>query len=130
MFLEFPEERRRTGKVVPEPAPLAQVPSPGTDIGLSTHIPRTEGIMFWLYRYLDKAGYWMTAGLRFGCEYPAYLAIRYGFIHVSWCMWRRGGRRRRVGMLSLVGGGRVATQTTKAWMLAGQSRWTSSSLQP
>src|SRR5277367_3187753 len=93
MFLEFPEERRRTGKVVPEPAPLAQVPSPGTDIGLSTHIPRTEGIMFWLYRHLDKAGYWMTAGLRFGCEYPAYLAIRYGFIHVSWCMWRRGGRR-------------------------------------
>jgi tRNA-splicing endonuclease subunit Sen34 len=122
MFLEFPKEWRRTGKLLPEPAPSTQPPSPGTDLELSTHIPRTEGTMFRVYQYLNQAGYWMTPGLRFGCEYTAYPGDPLRFhshfmVHVE---KDEDGEEEGVDMLTLVGGGRVATQTRKAWMLAGQ----------
>jgi hypothetical protein len=71
MFLEFPKEWRRTGKLLlePPPPPSTQFASPGTDLELSTHVPRSEGTMFRVYQYLNLAGYWMTPGLKFGCEY-------------------------------------------------------------
>jgi tRNA-splicing endonuclease subunit Sen34 len=123
MFLEFPKEWRRTGKLLPEPLPppSTQVASPGTDLELSTHVPRSEGTMFRVYQYLNQAGYWMTPGLRFGCEYTAYPGDPLRFhshfmVHVE----KDEDGEEGVDMLTLVGGGRVATQTRKAWMLAGQ----------
>ena len=119
LFLEFPKEWRRTGKLLPEPPPT-EVPSPDTDSELSTHIPRTDGTIFRVYQYLNQAGYWMTPGLRFGCEYTAYPGDPLRFhshfmVHVE-----KDDDDEGVEMLTLVGGGRVATQTRKAWMLAGQ----------
>ena len=77
--------------------------------------------MFRVYQYLNQAGYWMTPGLRFGCEYTAYPGDPLRFhshfmVHVE----KDGDEEEGVDMLTLVGGGRVATQTRKAWMLAGQ----------
>ena len=77
-------------------------------------------MLFRVYQYLNQAGYWMTPGLRFGCEYSAYPGDPLRFhshflVHVE-----KDEDERGVDMLTLVGGGRVATQTRKAWMLAGQ----------
>lgn len=60
----------------------------------------------------------MTPGLRFGCDFTAYPGdpLRYHshfMVHVE-------KKNEGVEMLSMVGGGRVATQTRKAWMLAGE----------
>jgi tRNA-splicing endonuclease subunit Sen34 len=117
MFVEFPKAWRRTGKLLHEP-PELDPPDTTTDIYYSTHIPKPEGVMFRVYEYLNNAGYWMTPGLRFGCEFTAYPGdpLRYHshfLVHVE-----KDGEE--VEMLTMVGGGRVATQTRKAWMLAGQ----------
>ena len=120
MFLEFPKEWQRSGKLVPEPRTLSATPSAETDLEVSKHIPRTDGNMFRVYQYLNQAGYWLTPGLRFGCEYTAYPGDQLRFhshflVHVE-----KDEDARGVDMLDLVGGGRVATQSRKAWMLAGQ----------
>lgn len=117
MFLEFPKEWRRTGKLLHQP-PEQDLPDPSSGRELSKHIPRPEGIVFRAYEYLNQAGYWMTPGLRFGCEFTAYPGDPLRFhshfmVHVE-------KDDEEVEMLTLVGGGRVATQTRKAWMLVGE----------
>jgi tRNA-splicing endonuclease subunit Sen34 len=121
MFLDFPKDRPSLGtrKFLPQP-PEKGLPDPqsGTQ-EVSKNIPRPRGVEFLVYEYLNRNGYWMTPGLRFGCEFTAYPGdpLRYHshfMVHVE----REG--REGVEMLSLVGGGRVATQTRKAWMLVGE----------
>jgi tRNA splicing endonuclease len=117
MFVEFPKEWRRTGKLLHEP-PELDPPYTTTEMTYSKNIPKPEGVIFRVYEYLNNAGYWMTPGLRFGCEFTAYPGdpLRYHshfLVHVE----KEG---EEVEMLTMVGGGRVATQTRKAWMLAGQ----------
>jgi len=118
MFLEFPKEWRRTGKLLHQPDSSAELPDPLSGQVESLHVPPAEGIMYRVYEYLHEHGYWMSPGLRFGCEYSAYPGdpLRYHshfMVHVE----KEG---EEVEMLILVGGGRVATQTRKAWMLAGE----------
>jgi tRNA splicing endonuclease len=113
IFLEFPKEWRRTGRFLFDP-PKAHPSAP--TLQLSKNIPKPEGILFRVYEYLHNAGLWMTPGLRFGCEFNAYPSDPLRFhshfmVHVE--------KDEEVEMLTLVGGGRVATQTRKAWMLAG-----------
>jgi tRNA-splicing endonuclease subunit Sen34 len=116
MFAEFPKDWRRTGKLLLEPPDL-ETPAPSNQC-LSSCVPRAEGVLFMVYEYLHRAGYWMTPGLKFGCEFTAYPGDPLRFhshflVHVE----KEG---EEVEMLTMVGGGRVATQTRKAWMLAGQ----------
>jgi len=116
MFLEFPKEWRRQGKLLPQPEER-DLPESTNQIQ-STRLPSTNTILFKVYEYLHNAGYWMTPGLRFGCDFTAYPGdpLRYHshfMVHVE----KEG---EQVDMLTLVGGGRVATQTRKAWILAGQ----------
>ena len=119
MFLQFPKEWRRTGKLLHQPGPSMELPDAVVGQVESVHIPLAEGIMYRAYEYLHGKGYWMTPGLRFGCEYSAYPGdpLRYHshfMVHVE-------KEAEQVDMLTLVGGGRVATQTRKAWMLAGEA---------
>jgi tRNA-splicing endonuclease subunit Sen34 len=116
IFLEFPKDRRRQGKLLQDPA--EQDLPESTSRVLSTRLPSTDSISFKVYEYLHNAGYWMTPGLRFGCDFTAYPGdpLRYHshfMVHVE-------KEDKEVDMLTLVAGGRVATQTRKAWMLAGQ----------
>jgi tRNA-splicing endonuclease subunit Sen34 len=115
MFAELPKQWRHKGrgKVLPEPADID--PPKGPLTALSS--PSGDGILARVYEYLNREGYWMTPGLRFGCDYTAYPGDPLRFhshfmVHVE----KEG---EEVDMLTLVGGGRVATQTRKAWMLAG-----------
>jgi tRNA splicing endonuclease len=117
IFVQFPKEWNRQGKLLQEPHPQ-ELPDSKSRRVVSKHIPKAEGIMFRVYEYLNRAGYWMTPGLRFGCEFTAYPGdpLRYHshfMVHVE-------KEDEQVDMLTLVGGGRVATQTRKGWMLAGQ----------
>ena len=117
IFVQFPKEWNRQGKLLQEPPPQ-ELPDPKSGRIVSKHIPKAEGIMFRVYEYLNQAGYWMTPGLRFGCEFTAYPGdpLRYHshfMVHVE-------KEDEEIDMLTLVGGGRVATQTRKGWMLAGQ----------
>jgi tRNA-splicing endonuclease subunit Sen34 len=118
-FVKFPKEWRRAGKFLQEPSPSHDLPNfQSSDQEVSKYIPKTEGVMFRVYQFLNQKGYWLTPGLRFGCEYTAYPGdpLRYHshfMVHVE-------KEDEEIEMLTLVGGGRVATQTRKAWMLAGQ----------
>ena len=122
MFLEFPKEWRRPGKLLQPPPEDLPLPDPRAGQVLSKNIPTPEGTEYKVYEYLNRNGYWMTPGLRFGCDFTAYPGdlLRYHshfMVHVE----RENERGERgVDMLNLVGGGRVATQTRKAWMLTGE----------
>ena len=110
-----------TRKTAPEPIPDQSLPRLKLGVVLSKNIPRAEATGYLVYEYLNRNGYWMTPGLRFGCEFTAYrgISLRYHshfMVHVE----KEGERERGGEMLSLVGAGRVATQTRKAWMLAGE----------
>jgi len=61
----------------------------------------------------------MSPGLRFGCDFNAYPGdpLRY---HSHFMVHVESDEDQGTDMLALVAGGRVATQTRKAWMLAGQ----------
>jgi len=119
MFLDFPRDWRCTGKLLPSPSPETKLPSPQDGMVLSKNIPGPEGVMFKVYEYLNRNGYWMTPGLRFGCEFTAYPGdpLRY---HSHFMVHVETDGEKGVEMLDMVGGGRVATQTRKAWMLAGE----------
>jgi tRNA-splicing endonuclease subunit Sen34 len=121
MFLDFPKDWQRQGKFLPQPPENLPLPDPKSGIVESKNIPKNEGVEYLVYEYLNRNGYWMTPGLRFGCEFTAYPGdpLRYHshfMVHVE----KGGERERGVEMLDLVGAGRVATQTRKAWMLAGE----------
>jgi tRNA-splicing endonuclease subunit Sen34 len=112
--LVFPQQWRRRGKYLAEPDPNS-APTAPPDVVVSP-VPAVS-VLARVYEYLNVAGYWMTPGLRFGCEYTAYPGdpLRYHshfMVHVQ-------QDDAEVEMLTLVGGGRVATQTRKGWMLAG-----------
>ena len=121
-YVEFPKEWQTPtskGEYLAEPPPDPSHPSlDETDLPLSKHIPSGTTVLARVYEFLHRSGYWMTPGLRFGCEYTAYPGDPLRFhshfmVHVQ-------KEREEVDMLSLVGGGRVATTTRKAWMLAGE----------
>jgi tRNA-splicing endonuclease subunit Sen34 len=82
---------------------------------MSENVHGVERIRFKVSKYLNQAGYWMTLGLTFGCEYTAYPGDLLRF-HSHFMVYVENG----IETLPMVGGRRVATQTRKAWMLAGQ----------
>jgi tRNA-splicing endonuclease subunit Sen34 len=116
MQLEFPKDWHREGIFLPEPD-LHDLPSQTiSPEELSKCIPSRDGTRYKVYEYLHNAGYWMTPGLRFGCDFTAYPGDPLRFhshfmVHVE--------QTDQLPILSLVSGGRVATQTRKAWLLAG-----------
>jgi len=61
----------------------------------------------------------MSPGLRFGCDFNTYPGdpLRY---HSHFIVHVERDEDQGMDMLALVAGGRVATQTRKAWMLARQ----------
>ena len=118
MFLEFPKDWRRQGKLLQQPKEQ-DIPDSAVEIIVSARPPTADRIAINVYEYLHNAGYWMTPGLRFGCDYTAYPGdpLRY---HSHFMVHVEKEEDEGVDMLTLVGGGRVATQTRKAWMLAGE----------
>ncbi|KAF3929634.1 hypothetical protein ABW20_dc0104944 [Dactylellina cionopaga] len=73
-----------------------------------------------VYRFLQRLGYFLSPGLRFGCQFVAYpgdpLRFHSHFL-VKSLRWDE-----ELSILDLVGGGRLGTGVKKAWMMAGEVR--------
>jgi len=85
-----------------------------------THTPQPEPARYNIYKHLHAQGYYLSPGLRFGCQFLAYpgdpLRFHSHFL-VNGFDWDE-----RVSMMSLVGGGRLGTGVKKSWMFGGQGR--------
>ncbi|KAK6495451.1 tRNA-splicing endonuclease subunit [Arthrobotrys musiformis] len=83
----------------------------------SEHIPNPPDARYQVYKYLQSLGYFMSPGLRFGCQFVAYpgdpLRFHSHFL-VKSLQWDE-----ELSVLDLVGGGRLGTGVKKAWMMAG-----------
>ncbi|KAJ6258982.1 hypothetical protein Dda_5877 [Drechslerella dactyloides] len=84
----------------------------------SSHVPNPPTSRYSVYRHLHSLGYYMSPGLRFGCEFVAYPGDPLRF-H-SHFLVKTAGWDEEVGILDLVGGGRLGTGVKKAWMMGGQ----------
>lgn len=71
-----------------------------------------------LFRHLHSRGYFMTPGLRFGCQYAAYpgdpLRFHSHFLAVGL------GWEEEIDLMDIVGGGRLGTGVKKGFLLGGQ----------
>ncbi|KAK6363798.1 tRNA-splicing endonuclease subunit, variant 2 [Orbilia blumenaviensis] len=81
------------------------------------HVPNPPDARYQVYKYLQSLGYFMSPGLRFGCQFVAYpgdpLRFHSHFL-VKSLQWDE-----ELSILDLVGGGRLGTGVKKAWMMAG-----------
>ena len=69
-------------------------------------------------RYLQRTGYYMTPGLRFGSMYSVYPGDPLRF-HAHF-MANEYGWEEEFSMLDIVGGGRLATAVKKAFLIGGK----------
>jgi len=86
---------------------------------VQTAAPRPERTRGYpLYKHLHENGYFLSPGLRFGCQYMAYpgdpLRFHSHFV-VNGLGWDE-----EVEMRDVVGGGRLGTGVKKAWMVGGE----------
>ncbi|KAK6539761.1 tRNA-splicing endonuclease subunit Sen34 [Orbilia ellipsospora] len=83
----------------------------------SAHTPNPSVARYNVYKYLQNLGYFLSPGLRFGCQFLAYpgdpLRFHSHFL-VKALQWDE-----ELSILDLVGGGRLGTGVKKAWMIAG-----------
>jgi len=83
----------------------------------SNLVPRPDPCSYPLYKYLHSLGYFLSPGLRFGCQFMAYPGDPLRF-H-SHFIARGLGWDEEVDMIDIVGGGRLGTGVKKAWMFGG-----------
>ena len=92
-------------------------PSPPTR---SSHPPPVPTTSYPLYAHLHSLGYFMTPGLRFGCQYSVYpgdpLRFHSHFLAVG-VDWDEP-----IDLLGLVGGGRLGTGVKKGFLIGGQQQ--------
>ena len=73
-----------------------------------------------LFRHLHNRGYFMTPGLRFGCQYAVYpgdpLRFHSHFLAVG------VGWEEEIDLMEIVGGGRLGTGVKKGFLLGGEER--------
>lgn len=91
------------------------LPPPGPQ-GAGKQPERTSG--YPVYKHLHENGYFLSPGLRFGCQYMAYpgdpLRFHSHFV-VTGMEWDE-----EIEMKDVVGGGRLGTGVKKAWMVGGE----------
>lgn len=93
--------------------PPLPVPTPFTSSSLPTVNPATYAI----FRHLHGLDYFMSPGLRFGCQLLVYpgdpLRFHSHFLAVG------AGWDEEIDLLALVGGGRLGTGVKKGWLIGG-----------
>ena len=94
-------------------APFLPQPTVGTPLRL----PEVNPSSLALFKHLHSRGYFMTPGLRFGCQFSVYpgdpLRFHSHFLAIS-AHWDE-----EIDLLHLVGGGRLGTGVKKGWMIGG-----------
>ena len=81
-------------------------------------LPEVDRSSYALFHYLHSLGYYISPGLRFGCQFLVYPGdpLRYHshFLAMS-VFWDE-----ELNLLDLVGGGRLGTGVKKGWLLGGK----------
>jgi tRNA-splicing endonuclease subunit Sen34 len=98
--------------------PTTSYPPLPTPKDASVGLPEVPN-SFPLFRYLHSLGYYHMPGLRFGCHYNSYPGdpLRYHSHFAATGM----GWDDEFELLDIVGGGRLATGTKKAYMIGGEN---------
>ena len=83
----------------------------------SPSLPKVNHSSYALFKHLHSQGYFMTPGIRFGCQFSVYpgdpLRFHSHFLAMS-AEWDE-----EFGLLDLVGGGRLGTGVKKGWLIGG-----------
>ncbi|CCX06503.1 hypothetical protein FPQ18DRAFT_324354 [Pyronema domesticum] len=91
--------------------------SPLPESSSSSLLPRPNPSSYPLYKHLHSRGYFLSPGLRFGCQFMAYPgdSLRYHSHFIANGL----GWDEEIDMIDIVGGGRLGTGVKKAWMFGG-----------
>lgn len=105
------------------PAPYSSTPTtsfppvPSPDPQSAVQLPKMNGASYALFRHLHSLGYFLTPGLRFGCQFSVYpgdpLRFHSHFLATS-AEWDE-----EIDLLDIVGGGRLGTGVKKGWLIGG-----------
>ena len=83
----------------------------------SPSLPKVNPCSYALFKHLHHEGYFITPGIRFGCQFSVYpgdpLRFHSHFLAMS-ADWDE-----EFGLLDLVGGGRLGTGVKKGWLIGG-----------
>ncbi|KAL8942479.1 MAG: hypothetical protein Q9211_001373 [Gyalolechia sp. 1 TL-2023] len=83
----------------------------------TTQFPEVNGPSYALFKHLHSLGYFLSPGLRFGCQFSVYpgdpLRFHSHFLAIS-AEWDE-----EVDLLDIVGGGRLGTGVKKGWLIGG-----------
>ena len=86
-------------------------------IDAASKLPAVNRSSYALFEHLHRLGYFMTPGLRFGCQYSVYpgdpLRFHSHFLATD-LDWDED-----VDLLDIIGGGRLSTGVKKGWMIGG-----------
>ena len=103
-----------TYHVTPATSRLLLPASPFTSASAVKDVPPS----YQLYRHLYDKGYFMTPGLRFGCQYTVYPGDPLRF-HSHFLAMGTGWDE-EIDLMDIVGGGRLGTGVKKGFLLGGQ----------
>lgn len=91
---------------------LSPPPNPGTQ-----DLPKVNPSSYALFKHLHSLGYFLSPGIRFGCQFSVYpgdpLRFHSHFLTMS-ADWDED-----IDLLDLVGGGRLGTGVKKGWLIGG-----------
>lgn len=80
-------------------------------------LPKADPLSYALFKHLHSLGYFITPGLRFGCQFSVYpgdpLRFHSHFLATSMA-WDE-----EIDLLHLIGGGRLGTGVKKGWLIGG-----------
>ena len=97
--------------------PTTYPPLPAPSAQENTELPNVNASSYAVFKELHGQGYFMTPGLRFGCQYTAYpgdpLRFHSHFLAVG-VDWEE-----RIDLMDFVGGGRLGTGVKKGFLLGG-----------
>lgn len=83
----------------------------------AVRLPTVRPSSYALFKHLHGLSYFMSPGLRFGCQFLVYpgdpLRFHSHFLAVA------GGWDEEIDLLDLVGGGRLGTGVKKGWLIGG-----------
>lgn len=93
----------------PPLTPPADIPPP--------ILPKVDASSYALFEHLHGLGYFMSPGIRFGCQFAVYpgdpLRFHSHFLSMSYD-WDE-----EINLLELIGGGRLGTGVKKGWLVGG-----------
>ena len=99
--------------IIPTTSSLHPSPSPG-----SSFKPTTSSLSYALFAHLHSKGYYLSPGLRFGCQFLVYPGDPLRF-H-SHFLANALGWDEDIQVMDLVGGGRLGTGVKKGWLIGGR----------